>query len=82
MGEQYQWIPKQSSIGKCYFFDNVTKDFGDTQENCQVVFGQSMSGKLTEPTSTDVYSEIVKVAKEKLPNKQVLTGFKKTDDSG
>ena len=77
MGSQYQFIE-----GKCYFFDNVLKDVDDSQENCKSVFGPNLTGKLMEPTSMNVLQEILRVAKDKLPRKRALTGFKKMDDSG
>ena len=82
LGEQFQWIPQQSIIEKCYYFDNETRPVDEAQDNCGGVFGPNMSGKLTEPATIDIYSKILAVSKEKLTDKEVLTGFKKTDDSG
>ena len=49
--------------GKCYAFENVVRNFDDTQARCRQIFGNNIGGKIFEPQSDQVMLEVLKYAK-------------------
>ena len=50
--------------GKCYAFENVKRNFDDTQARCSQIFGSNIGGKIFEPQSDQVIQEVLKYAKD------------------
>ena len=48
---------------KCYAFENVNRNFDDTQARCRQIFGSNIGGKIFEPQSDQVMLEVLKYAK-------------------
>ena len=78
LGEEYRFIQNN-----CYYFDRITKNVDESQQNCQTVFGTNKRGKLTEPSSMAVLQKIYEMGKEFVKGSQhILTGFEKIDNAG
>ena len=67
--------------GNCYYFEKKKQNFETSQENCKTKFSTD-SGKVFEPTSLELYDEIVAAAKSTFGGGWILTGFEKMDIDG
>ena len=75
---QYRFI-----LNKCYFFEKSKKSVDKAQQNCRNVFGPNTIGKLAEPITEETLKKIQEASREIYgEGKDVLTGFKKTDNEG
>ena len=59
------------------------KTFDEAQKNCQNIFGRNTIGKLAEPTTIEALEKIQEISWQMFgEGKEILTGFKKSDDFG